>query len=378
MGLDKEKNNNKKDIDYVPLSEAAKRTGYTPEYLNSLCRKGELEAKKIGRNWYTTFEWLKNFLKKTDKAELIKALPLKEEKENKKNVFPVSLKEREKELSDVLEVARELKEVVRIEKTENSANNNLIKKSSHSFFYRLSMAMTIFLVLIPFGYFGAYMAEKYFFKNANQENTLALNTLDKSPAGVILNENQSGLEESISKEIVNGVVKAGETTAEEESAKKTGALFSSENFKASQMSLGGGMVLATTEETQPLEIYDIKSESFITGKKEGSAGDTKEEVKLVVSWKTNKLAMSELAWSKNNGQDPKSVSEGSFGFNHAIVLTQIEPRTSYVYKIKGRDHWGTEVDSDSFGIFTASKPVSVFDLISNQINDIFGWAISGK
>ena len=51
-----------KEADFMSLSEAAKLTGYTPEYLNSLSRKRLLQAKKIGRNWHTKKEWLNEFL----------------------------------------------------------------------------------------------------------------------------------------------------------------------------------------------------------------------------------------------------------------------------------------------------------------------------
>ncbi|MFA6918488.1 MAG: helix-turn-helix domain-containing protein, partial [Candidatus Gracilibacteria bacterium] len=50
------------DIELIPLAEAAKLTGYTPEYLNLLSRKGKLKAEKIGRNWYTKTEWVNSFL----------------------------------------------------------------------------------------------------------------------------------------------------------------------------------------------------------------------------------------------------------------------------------------------------------------------------
>ena len=41
---------------YISLAEAATHVPYTQEYLGLLARKGKLDAKKIGRNWYTTHE----------------------------------------------------------------------------------------------------------------------------------------------------------------------------------------------------------------------------------------------------------------------------------------------------------------------------------
>jgi hypothetical protein len=39
---------------WLPLSEVAKGTPYTQEYLSLLARTGRLEAIKRGRVWYTT------------------------------------------------------------------------------------------------------------------------------------------------------------------------------------------------------------------------------------------------------------------------------------------------------------------------------------
>jgi Fic family protein len=39
---------------YMTLTEAAKGTPYSQEYLSLLARKGQLDAVKIGRNWHTT------------------------------------------------------------------------------------------------------------------------------------------------------------------------------------------------------------------------------------------------------------------------------------------------------------------------------------
>ncbi|MBU2063245.1 MAG: hypothetical protein KKF93_02500, partial [Candidatus Omnitrophica bacterium] len=46
---------------FITLAQAAKRTGYTPEYLNSLARQGILLAQKIGRNWFVAEQHLQSF-----------------------------------------------------------------------------------------------------------------------------------------------------------------------------------------------------------------------------------------------------------------------------------------------------------------------------
>lgn len=48
--------------DFIPLSEAAKISPYSQEYLSLLARKGKLESIKIKRNWVTTRKALKEYI----------------------------------------------------------------------------------------------------------------------------------------------------------------------------------------------------------------------------------------------------------------------------------------------------------------------------
>jgi len=50
--------------DYISMFEASKLCSYSQEYLGLLARRGKLEAKKIGRNWFTTEKNLKEYLSK--------------------------------------------------------------------------------------------------------------------------------------------------------------------------------------------------------------------------------------------------------------------------------------------------------------------------
>ena len=47
---------------FISLAEASKGSPYSQEYLSLLARRGKLDAKKIGRNWYTTKESLNKYL----------------------------------------------------------------------------------------------------------------------------------------------------------------------------------------------------------------------------------------------------------------------------------------------------------------------------
>ncbi len=56
--------NNK--ANYISLQEATKYCDYSQEYLSLRARQGKLKAVKIGRNWLTKKEWLKEYLRSVD------------------------------------------------------------------------------------------------------------------------------------------------------------------------------------------------------------------------------------------------------------------------------------------------------------------------
>ena len=51
---------------YISLKEAEKITGYSANYLGLRARQGKLRAIKIGRDWFTTQEWLKEYVKRVE------------------------------------------------------------------------------------------------------------------------------------------------------------------------------------------------------------------------------------------------------------------------------------------------------------------------
>ncbi|MFH1457022.1 MAG: collagen-like protein, partial [Patescibacteria group bacterium] len=79
---------------FISLADASKKCNYSQEYLSLLARKNLLKAEKLGRNWFTKFEWLQEYIedhpadmKGNIKGELFGAPVLKNnflEKVNKK------------------------------------------------------------------------------------------------------------------------------------------------------------------------------------------------------------------------------------------------------------------------------------------------------
>ena len=102
----------------------------------------------------------------------------------------------------------------------------------------------------------------------------------------------------------------------------------SENYKTKLVTFGGNTALPT-EENLPLKIDDVRSELLTTR--------NQKEIKLYVSWKTNKSAVSELKYGKNIEQGGKSYKEDKFGYIHSTILSPLDAASAYTYRIDGRD-----------------------------------------
>lgn len=143
---------------------------------------------------------------------------------------------------------------------------------------------------------------------------------------------------------------------------------SSENYRIKDIAIGGGsIVLAATTENLLLKVTDVHSEVLMS--KDGK------KTQLLLSWKTNKIARSEVKYSKGAKGSEKNAKEGGYGFSHALVLSNLEQSTRYLFTVNAVDRGGNRAVSDTLAVFTGSKPVSIFDLISTQMSDIFGWAL---
>lgn len=149
------------------------------------------------------------------------------------------------------------------------------------------------------------------------------------------------------------------------------ANFQSENFRLGGVAIGGEAEFLLTEDSpEPFATSSIRGESFTE--------KNKKDVKLVVTWKTNKLAQSEITYSKGVGQPSKTIAEDDFSINHNIIIPGLDQASTYVYKIKSADRFGNQIESEPYAVYTGSRAVSLFDLIAAAVGDVFGWAIKNK
>ena len=149
------------------------------------------------------------------------------------------------------------------------------------------------------------------------------------------------------------------------------ANYESENFKAGEIVIGGEIqFLVDEDEVGTLVIENIRGEAFTE--------KNKKEVKLVVTWTTNKLAQAAVKYSKGIGQTERSVDETDYSYNHSVIISGLDPASTYLYTIDATDRYGNRVKSEPHAVFTGARTVSLFDLIAGAIGEVFGWAVTNK
>jgi flagellar basal body-associated protein FliL len=142
----------------------------------------------------------------------------------------------------------------------------------------------------------------------------------------------------------------------------------SENYRVSQVKFTGNAVIENGKSRDTkLEIYQVKSENIIS--------QEDNEPSILISWKTNKEAISSVEYAKSDGKNPVKAIEDGYGFEHTMMLKNMEFSTIYTYRIESKDKWGNKVSTEYFSAYTGDKSESIFDLITNAVEDVFGWAM---
>lgn len=149
------------------------------------------------------------------------------------------------------------------------------------------------------------------------------------------------------------------------------ASYESERFRVGEIAIGGEFALLVPEnDPTPLEISSVRGEAFT----EKETHNTK----LLLTWRTNKPSVSEIAYGKGVGQAEAVVREEEYGIEHSVIIPGLSQATTYVYVIRGRDKWGNSAESNPYAVYTGSKEVSLFELIAGAVGDVFGWTVDSS
>lgn len=310
----------------IPLSEAAAIAGYAPEHLNLCARKNRLKAEKLGRNWYTTISDLNSFVVKYDKRG----------------------DKRKKAEQYLADHAADFSAPEKEAGGTRSMNMGAGKIFSGRRFFAQASVIALAIVFAGIVQSGKISKEKMaeFFGNDNP---------------IWAEGAEDGFLSGEAKAVVLG--EADERKADVE---KISTAYASENFQAKEIRMGGSVgILSLADDLVPLEISGVKGESFRKGEDS--------EAKILVTWSTSKPARTKITFAKFDGQGEKVFEEKFYDKSHAAVLARADLGIAYHYQISARDKSGNEKKSNTFAIYSGAREVSVFDVIAQAANDIFGW-----
>ena len=194
------------------------------------------------------------------------------------------------------------------------------------------------IILIAIGYFSVNVFSLYLAMNAKKEEV-----------ATVKNENSGG------------------KVLGEAGTQVPTKMYASQNFRTPQVSLGGEAIsLQSGQDSNAPEIVDLRSELLTT--------KTDQQVKFLLSWKTNKLCRSSIEYMKEGQAEGKTVADDNYGYVHSVEIAPLNYSTSYTYAVTARDKWGTQTKSDKLAFYTGAQNVSIFDLIAGAFKNMFGWA----
>lgn len=346
----------------IPLRRLAEISSYSPAYISLLVQRKKLKAKRVGRNFLTTKKWFNEYLEKhaqtekrlsshevVSKSEDLPQTPVQAPVEipaqvsvqtpEEKLVSPAS---RYRSIEILLPVLAGLKD-----KEKNLAevfNKKIIITSA-----------TVCLAVVVLFIVGLWQSK------------LMSGVINLEPLGRV-----AGITETAtSSSPLPRILALADTNIASAAESDKATIFISENFSANQVNLGGEMIFLSDEDfTTPLVISEVKSESVT---------DLNGEInKFFVAWRTNRLTKFEILYFRAGEDESRArrIKSNDFSLSQSVVLSGLDKATVYNFIIKVYDRFGNEAVSNRFAAYSGSKPISIFELIINTLEDSFQWALN--
>ncbi len=120
----------------------------------------------------------------------------------------------------------------------------------------------------------------------------------------------------------------------------------------------------------PPVIYQVQTDSALSIGKDSN-------VQTIISWLTNEMASGKVYYQKGVGGDEGNWEQvyfdPSYVKKHVAVITKFSPGTVYRFKIESADSAGNNSISNVFTVLTPRQKETVFQVIMNNFQDVFGW-----
>ncbi len=120
----------------------------------------------------------------------------------------------------------------------------------------------------------------------------------------------------------------------------------------------------------PPTIYQVQTESALSQGKDSN-------VQTIISWLTNEPSVGRIYYKKGADQGDtnweKTTLDTGYTKKHIVVITKFDPGTVYQFKIESTDSSNNIATSKIYTLLAPKQKESVFTVIINNFEDIFGW-----
>lgn len=127
---------------------------------------------------------------------------------------------------------------------------------------------------------------------------------------------------------------------------------------------------STPADRRPPTISDVIIETSNVGL------NKQDKAQIVVSWKTDEPSTSYVEYDKGlTGADykQKSAEEKSMTNSHLVIISDLTPSQPYHLRVSSADAGGNVAKSEDIAIIAGDVPKSIFQIITNTFENIFGW-----
>ena len=135
------------------------------------------------------------------------------------------------------------------------------------------------------------------------------------------------------------------------------------------MARSADIKIVTLIDNIPPKIDNIRTDVSISSSK-------KEKTQLVVVWKTDELATSQIALYESGNEEKRnnsSVYDSNLTTKHTVVFTNLNAGVVYRFRVESADKAGNLAKSGEFTVLTPKNRRSIFQIILDIIEETFGW-----
>lgn len=238
---------------------------------------------------------------------------------------------------------------------QKSENEDKKKSKKKRILILVILLLLLFIPALLFWGRDSWIGVMFFGKDGSEQNSS-------------IGDSEADEAENTENDDEGGEAEENENESLKEQNQAEDAEMKSENYKVSQVKFGGNVAIDNGKAKEAkLEIYQVKSENTVS-----QEDDTP---RILITWKTSKEATSTVSYAKIDGKNGVEVTEEGYGFQHSMLLKNMEFSTIYTYKIEAKDKWGNKASTEYFSAYTGDKSESIFDLITNAVEDVFGWVM---